>query len=101
MFFINVLQDRVEQLLQSCHFNPEWLAAPLTEAAGRGHVEVTQAGHVEVTFADLEDLKKGSVQQPDVSRLLLNSCFMKVSCFFFPSLFLSTVRLKRKLKTDN
>ncbi len=38
------LQDRVEQLLQSCHFNPELLAAPLTEAAGRGHVEVTQAG---------------------------------------------------------
>ena len=45
-------------------------------------MEVTQAGHVEVTFADLEDLKKGSVQQPDMSRLLLNSCFMKVSCFF-------------------
>ena len=83
MFFINVLQDRVEQLLQSCHFNPEWLAAPLTEAAGRGHVEVTQAGHVEVTFADLEDLKKGSVQEPDVSRLLLNRCVMKVyqGCF--------------------
>lgn len=52
------LQERVEQLLQSCHFNPEWLAAPLTEAAGRGHVEVTQAGHVEVTFADLAGLKK-------------------------------------------
>ncbi|CAL1147073.1 unnamed protein product [Cladocopium goreaui] len=36
-------QERVEQALQSCHFRPELLSAPLAEAAGRGHLEVSQA----------------------------------------------------------
>ena len=35
--------NRRFQALQSCHFRPELLSAPLAEAAGRGHLEVSQA----------------------------------------------------------
>ena len=31
------------EALQSCHFRPELLSAPLAEAAGRGHLDVAQA----------------------------------------------------------
>ncbi|CAK9002412.1 unnamed protein product [Durusdinium trenchii] len=36
-------QERVEHVLQSCHWTPEVLSAPLAEAAGRGHLEVCEA----------------------------------------------------------
>ena len=48
-------QARVEELLRSCHVRQEVLAAPLAEAAGRGHLEVC----VKLIEARAEPLGKG------------------------------------------
>ena len=49
------------KVLQSCHWTPEVLSAPLAEAAGRGHLEVCEAskGRREVQGKIQDDTRRG------------------------------------------